>query len=156
MIRPPADTESDDADVSRGRTERLLADAKGVATLRHKLALMDIAAQHIDTHRSHFNPNQPRVPAGRPDGGQWTSAGGENASRLAAADKPRLGPRSAIAIILEMAKGVIEAYRSNHGLRDLFGNNYGMVAFTTIDGVQVFVTAVGWIRSDSGEKGDLF
>jgi hypothetical protein len=25
---------------------------------------------------SHYNPNQPRVPAGHHDGGQWTSAGG--------------------------------------------------------------------------------
>jgi hypothetical protein len=24
----------------------------------------------------HYDPNQPRVPAGRPDGGQWTSVGG--------------------------------------------------------------------------------
>ncbi len=31
-------------------------------------ALHRIALQH-----SHFNPNQPRVPAGNPDGGQWTS-----------------------------------------------------------------------------------
>jgi hypothetical protein len=39
--------------------------------------LLDIEAKHRTAwHRSHFNPNQPRVPAGNPDGGQWTSAGG--------------------------------------------------------------------------------
>ena len=27
-----------------------------------------------------YDPNQPRVPAGNPDGGQWTSGGGENGS----------------------------------------------------------------------------
>jgi hypothetical protein len=74
------------AAASRARTERLLADAKAAATLRHKLALMNVAAQHIAGHRSHFNPNQPRVPAGNPDGGQWTSTGGGTGSRLAAAD----------------------------------------------------------------------
>ena len=26
--------------------------------------------------RSHYDPNQPRVPSGEPDGGQWTDAGG--------------------------------------------------------------------------------
>ena len=27
-------------------------------------------------HPSHYDPNQPRVPAGNPDGGQWTDSGG--------------------------------------------------------------------------------
>jgi hypothetical protein len=124
--------------ISRARSERLLLDAKNAATLRHKLALMDITAQHIAGHRSHFNPDQPRVPAGNPDGGQWTSAGGETGSRLAAVDKPRLGSRSAIAIAVEIAKQVIEAYRSKQGLWDLFGNKEGTIAFTTIDGTKVF------------------
>src|SRR5712691_8895817 len=33
------------------------------------------ALRRIASHRSHFNPNQPRVPAGNPNGGQWTSLG---------------------------------------------------------------------------------
>ena len=110
VYRPENQGDAPDA-ASRGRTERLLLDAKSAATLRHKLALMDITAQHIAGHRSHFNPDQPRVPAGNPDGGQWTSAGGGTGSRLAAADRPRLGPRSAIAIAVEIAKQVIKAYR---------------------------------------------
>src|SRR5215471_10707301 len=125
---PPSPTvyrlglESDISDAtSRARTERLLLDAKSAATLRHKLALMDITAQHIAGHRSHFNPDQPRVPAGNPDGGQWTSAGGVTGSRLAAADKPRLGRGAGIAILVEVAKRVIEAYRSKNVLWDLFG-----------------------------------
>jgi hypothetical protein len=53
-----------------------LRGAQSAADLRHKLALLDIEAQHrLALYRSHFNPNQPRVPAGHPDGGQWTSAG---------------------------------------------------------------------------------
>lgn len=30
-----------------------------------------------------FNPNQPRVPAGNPDGGQWTDGGEEQAGAAA-------------------------------------------------------------------------
>jgi hypothetical protein len=123
---------------SQARTERLLLDAESAAQLRHKLALMNIAAQHIARHRSHFNPNQPRVPAGNPDGGQWTSSGGGIGARLAAADKPRFGGGVALAIILEIAKQVIERYRSENGLWDLFGHKHGTVAFTTIDGTDIF------------------
>jgi hypothetical protein len=62
---------------SRLRPERLLFDANNAASLQHKLALIDIEAAHrLAWHRSHFNPDQPRVPAGHPDGGQWTSEGG--------------------------------------------------------------------------------
>jgi hypothetical protein len=139
MIRWSSDDESDAPDAaSRARSERLLADAKSAAALRHKLALMDIAAQRIAGHRSHFNPNQPRVPAGNPDGGQWTSTGEGTGSRLAAAEKPRLGRRTAIPLVLEAAKRLIEAYRSEHGLWDLFKRKKGTVAFTNIDGTNVF------------------
>jgi hypothetical protein len=139
MIRWSSDDVSDAPDAaSRARSERLLADAKSAATLRHKLALMDIAAQHIAGHRSHFNPNQPRVPAGNPDGGQWTSTGGGAGSRLAAAEKPRLGRRTAIPLVLEAAKRLIKAYRSEHGLWDLFDVKEGTVAFTELDGTKVF------------------
>jgi hypothetical protein len=34
---------------------------------------------------NHYNPNQPRVPAGHPDGGQWTSVGGAGSSYPAVA-----------------------------------------------------------------------
>lgn len=33
--------------------------------------------------KANFNPNQPRVPRGNPDGGQWTSTGGPQASQSA-------------------------------------------------------------------------
>jgi len=123
---------------SQARTERLLLDAESAAQLRHKLALMNIAAQHIAGNRSHLNPNQPRVPAGNPDGGQWTSSGGGTGARLAAADKPRFGGGAALAIILEIPKQVIERNRSENGLWDLFGHKHGTVAFTTIDGTDIF------------------
>jgi hypothetical protein len=63
-------------DLSHARLERLLRGAHDAAMLRHRLALFDIEAQHrLAWHRSHFDPNQPRVPAGHPDGGRWTRAG---------------------------------------------------------------------------------
>jgi hypothetical protein len=35
--------------------------------------MLDIEAAHrLALHHLHFNPDQPRVPAGHPDGGQWT------------------------------------------------------------------------------------
>ena len=137
VYRPESEEDAPDA-AFRARTEHLLLDAKSAATLRHKLALMDITAQRIAGHRSHFNPDQPRVPAGNPDGGQWTSAGGATGSRLAAADKPRLGRGVGIAILVEVAKRLIEAYRSENGLWDLFGHREGVVSFTTIDGKDIF------------------
>ncbi len=60
-----------------------------------------------------FNPDQPRVPAGNPDGGQWTSgegATGDSAVRLAA-EKPRLGPAAITALAARVAKRLIEAHK---------------------------------------------
>ena len=68
-------------DVAQARSQRLLSDAK--AALRFALALRDSRVlQHNALHRSHFNPNQPRVPIGHPDGGQWTSMGARNDPRV--------------------------------------------------------------------------
>src|SRR5882757_3655409 len=70
---------------SSTRIERLLRDSKNAAALRHALAMIDIAGAHrLAWLRSHFNRDQPRVPAGHPDGGQWTSGGGGNVRHPAA------------------------------------------------------------------------
>ena len=71
-------------DISPTYTERLLHGANNAVALAHKLALNNIEAAHrLALYRSHFNPNEPRVPAGHADGGQWTSEGGDG-QRLAA------------------------------------------------------------------------
>jgi hypothetical protein len=63
------------------RLQHLLGGAQNARMLTHKLALLDIEAKHrLDWYRSHFNPDQPRVPAGHHDGGQWTSEGGTKAA----------------------------------------------------------------------------
>lgn len=125
---------------SRARTERLRSDANDARVLVHRLALADIEVkQRLAQHRSHFNSQQPRVPAGNPDGGQWTSTGADGSGiRLAAADKPRLGRHTLISIAVELAKRVIEAYRSENGLRDLFGHKRGAVTVTTVDRMDIF------------------
>jgi hypothetical protein len=55
-------------------------------------------AQGAEDAREAYNPDQPRVPAGSPEGGQWTAAGGL-ASRQAARDTLT----SAIAELKQMA-----------------------------------------------------
>ena len=52
-------------------------------------------AHRLAWHHSHFNPDQPRVPAGHSDGGQWTRDGSSEAPppvRLAALDPTHLLP----------------------------------------------------------------
>jgi hypothetical protein len=118
------------------RIERLLQGAHEAIALPHRLRLIDLEARHrLAQYRSHYNPNQPRVPAGHPDGGQWTATGG---TRLAAADKPPPGRGGIIAIVLQLALRAIEAYREKERLWDLFGNKEGAVAVTTIDGKDIF------------------
>jgi len=70
--QPVAGNASDES----SRTRRLLRGSQNASALQHKLTMIDIEAQHrLAWHRSHFDPHQPRVPAGHPDGGQWTSEG---------------------------------------------------------------------------------
>jgi hypothetical protein len=74
-------------DVAQARSQRLLSDAK--AALWFATPLRDSRAlQHNAVHRSHFNPNQSRVPMGNPDGGQWTSMGAANDPRVISDAKP--------------------------------------------------------------------
>jgi hypothetical protein len=72
------------ADEARARaTAEQDAFEREVLRLRHDFAKLKL---EYDLRRFHqkYSPDQPRVPAGNPDGGQWTSAGGEGArTRLA-------------------------------------------------------------------------
>jgi hypothetical protein len=136
----PGHADNLSGEISRVRTEGLLRGSMNAAAFSHKLALLDIEAQHrLAWHQSHFNPNQPRVPAGHHDGGQWTRSGGGIGVRLAAADTPGRGPRGFLAAaLLHLAMGMIEAYRSKNGLRDLFNHKTGTVAWIRLDGKDIF------------------
>src|SRR6185503_8462244 len=86
---------------------------------------------------SHFDPNQPPVPKGRPDGGQWTSDGSgiESASdnktrtplswllrpwaRFAAADKPPPGRFGRLALLFRLLQYILQFKKDNKPL-DLF------------------------------------
>jgi hypothetical protein len=126
--------------MSPSRNERLLLDAQGARGLVHRLALIDAEAQHrLAQHRSHFNPNQPRVPAGNPDGGQWTRTGASrNGPQLAGGGKPPRGLyHLLLAIAARAAKLLIEDYRSKNRT-DLVGPEPGAVVVTSIDGREIF------------------
>jgi hypothetical protein len=68
--------------------------------------------------------------------GQWTRAGTNSGIRLAAGEKAGLG--ALLALALHLAFLTIEAYRSKNGLRDLFNRKIGTVAWTKLDGKDVF------------------
>lgn len=88
-LGPRASVDSAVDEQSRARLGGMLRSAMSAAVLPHKLRLLNIEASHrLAGHQSHYNPDQPRVPAGHPDGGQWTNVGANAGIRLAAAEKP--------------------------------------------------------------------
>jgi hypothetical protein len=87
---PPGDASQESAD-------RLMSDAKNAATLPFKLSLINSEALHrIAWHRSHYDPNQPRVPAGNPRGGQWTDQGHDGANSGTASERSHLTLSSSV------------------------------------------------------------
>src|SRR5205085_12649918 len=67
------------ADAERAEQESLRADLEHLHRLVKDLRI-DLALRRL---RHKYSPDQPRVPAGNPDGGQWTDAGGSGAGRPA-------------------------------------------------------------------------
>lgn len=61
----------------------------------------------VGSHGHRYDPNQPRVPAGHSDGGQWTSKGGGDAQRARVEE----APRSLDEIISDAIDGVIPGTR---------------------------------------------
>jgi len=64
---------------------RSIADLKAIRLERRLAAMGADGQQPRDFHARHgFDPNQPRVPAGNSDGGQWTTenAGGQNETQI--------------------------------------------------------------------------
>jgi hypothetical protein len=62
------------SDHSRSHSERMLRDS--VAALRFAHKMIHLNYLHSLFSRRHYDPNQPRVPAGNPDSGQRTRVGG--------------------------------------------------------------------------------
>ena len=95
----------------------------------------DIALQLLDRK---YSPDQPRVPAGNPDGGQWTSAEWLSAVRTAGSGRPPIGRAGALALAAKLAFEVIKKYRTDSLLFNLFGEDDGTVALTTIRDKEIF------------------
>jgi hypothetical protein len=87
--------------------------------------------------RHGYDPNQPRIPQGHPDGGQWTSTGRGGGIQVAA-EKPPLGGTWIAKLLRELAMIAIKVYRKEASLYDLFGKTNGTVAYTKIDGEDIF------------------
>jgi hypothetical protein len=61
--------------------------AQVAAELKLRRLFRDVADRRLRRDRkAGFNPDQPRVPAGNPDGGQWTSGGGQDIPSILLAD----------------------------------------------------------------------
>ncbi len=142
MTRSPADAPKSfqpgtaDDPSSDERIARLLHGSQEALRFVREFARLG-ALRRTGLGGSHYNPNQPRVPAGNPDGGQWTSAGG-GGPRLAARDKGGSGPGILFTIALKFFRDLIDAYRSENGLWDLFGQRRGTVTVTTFNGKTYF------------------
>jgi hypothetical protein len=85
---------NDSDEIAHARIQRLLSGSQ--AALRGALTLRLMHALHrIALHHTHYNPNQPRVPAGHPDGDQWSGVGGgagENDPRVVSDATPDCSP----------------------------------------------------------------
>jgi hypothetical protein len=53
----------------------MLRNSAAALRLAHTLRHLDNLQRALGAGRSHYDPNQPRVPAGHSDGGQWTRVG---------------------------------------------------------------------------------
>lgn len=72
--------------------------------------------------------------------GRWADEGRGNQPRvrLATRDESPLGPRSLAKIAAELAQRVIDAYRTEQNLWDLFRRRVGTVTTTEVDGLRYF------------------
>ena len=142
MTRSPADASKSfqpstaDDPSSDERIARLLHGSQGALRFVREFARLG-ALRRTGLGGSHYNPNQPRVPAGNPDGGQWTGAGG-GGPRLATRDKGGPGPSILFTIALKFFRDLIDAYRAENGSWDLFGQRRGTVTVTTSNGKHIF------------------
>ncbi len=102
----------------------------------HPLARAEISG--VGRRRRGYDPNQPRVPKGHSDGGEWTDDNRWIGVQFAAAERPPMGPRRSYAIALEIARRLIDVFRRENGQLELFGDRRGAVTVTTIDGRQIY------------------
>jgi hypothetical protein len=161
-FEPKGDADRSRQQVDRKFEEELAAERAELLHLKSELAALwaEIKFHRLLRALKAYNPDQPRVPAGNPDGGQWSGEGASGASRvrLAAADKPRLGRAALAKIAFQLAEQAIKAYRSDKGLWDLFGRKDGAVTYSKLNGEEIFgsnSTSPTYQRIDRIEAAEL-
>jgi hypothetical protein len=128
MAKPAAFAADASTDAAAAKTERaeLLAVKALAAELRFYVALRRFTRK--------YREDQPRD-----DHGRWVYDGGRRSRvRLAAGEKPTLGPEAFAAIGLEVAKRAIEGFRKTNNLMDLFGSRIGTVSYTEFKGQIIY------------------
>ena len=130
----------------RARGEAIQARLQGLSIDELMRGDHGAEAPHAGAHGQRhggYDPNQPRVPAGHSDGGQWTDDDRSTGPPLigarfaASRELPPIGPLR-IARILQRALKIIELLRTDNLLYDLFGRRRGTVSILEIDGRTFF------------------
>jgi hypothetical protein len=124
-----------------------------IAWDRFKAAFMrgDFAARQ----KANFNPDQPRDELGKWTDGDHSAQEESDKVQLAASEGlPPIGPLRAARLAYQVAKRLIDAYRSENLLIDLFGEKPGAVSVTTIDGEHIFGTHRGSRLHDRDDERD--
>jgi len=89
-LHPWAEVARQDQVVADEAKARALAEQdefeREVLALRHELAKLKLELE-LRRFRRKYSPDQPRVPAGNPDGGQWTDGSGGNVARVSTGDR---------------------------------------------------------------------
>jgi len=142
----------------KARGEAIRARLEGLSIDELMRGGRGVDAPHAGAHgqrRGGYDPNQPRVPEGHRDGGQWTDDERWTSGRwlrerwarlrgglqLAAAERP---PRSLRELPLYLARKAIEAIHRELSSRDLFGHHNPddvTVAVATTDGEAITGTS---------------
>lgn len=105
--------------------------------------------------KANLNPDQPRDELGRwADGGQSAQDASDKVRLAASEGLPPIGRLGAARFAYQAAKRLIEAYRSENLLIDLFGEKPGAVSVTTIDGEHIFGTHRGSHFYDRDDERD--
>jgi len=94
--------------------------------------------RYYDSVERKYRPDQLRDDQGRFAYEAGDSSRNSTGTQLASSEKPPLGRNAAIAILVQVAKRAIEAFRSENGLYDLFKSKVGTVSHTTINGQDIF------------------
>jgi hypothetical protein len=108
-----------------GLDERTFRYELGMLKLELALIKTSLQARRRRWQAKTYNPEQPRVPAGSPDGGQWTDANG-NSLRSSADEDDSVVIAGVIRICVAGSRSLATDYRGNKSFKvtyDCFGGN---------------------------------